>query len=819
MSTRGRPPRASPCIIPGRLRAQGSLVPEPAKNRTVPEWAWIAGVLTVALVLRLIYVFQVGRSSLVRPVDLDPGFYYDWAKEIAAGNWIGKDPFVQSPLYAYLLGLLMKVLGDDVVRILVVQSLLGCATVLLTWYAGRRLLGGAHGLLAAAILAVYGPFVFFEGMVMKTFLSPLLTILLVILFDLLRERAAASGPPAAAGPAAAAGPPAAAGPGAAPPGVARIATVTGAAYGLTTLDRDNFILLAPALALLALWLGGGFRRAGWRMAGAFTLGTVLVIAPVTLRNWVVSKEFVLLTTGGGEVFFTGNNADANGLYVPPAFVRPDPKYEHADFVERASEIAGRPLSPMQSSWFWFKQGLAFIASEPLSWLRLLWRKTVHFWNFYELPDNLNYDILQVFSPLLDALNVRLPPGGWPTLALPIGGGRWAQSRLHLFATFGTIAPLGLLGIYLTRGAWRRLLPLYVLLFGYMGTVLLFFNFSRFRVPVVPILALFAAASLMVIGGALARCGALALALLKRSGDLIERARALRPRPPQAIAAALFALLLLAINLELPRGVVPAIEQALLLGNAYYEESQPEKALSYYRMGLAYLGEGGPAGERLLRRQNPGLSLEALKEELETESVARGPQFKGMHIGIHHGIGIALVQQATALLDRGDRARALPLLDQAIAQFSESLRIAPAYLLSHRKMARAYALKGDAAAAVELLTRAADLWPEDLDVRFEIAELLHNRGDHRAAMRHLDEARLYNKSMGDRELARLRFYRGLIFFRGLEEPGKALYDLESALALDPGMPQAGEVRETILALRARGIQPIPDEDKPAAPSGP
>jgi tetratricopeptide (TPR) repeat protein len=796
-------------------------VPESSKHRGIPEWAWLAGVLIVALALRLIYVFQVGRSTLVRPDDLDPGFYYDWAKEIASGNWLGHAPFVQSPLYAYLLALLMKVFGDDVVRLLVVQAIAGCGTVLLTWYAGRRLLGPAHGLLAAGILAIYGPFIFFEGMVMKTFLSPPLTILLVILFDRVRERGApiaaagtaAEPTPTGGAPAPAAGVPAPAGPAnaaLAQAGATRLAGITGAVYGLATLDRDNFILMAPMLALLALWLGGGPNRTGWRAAGAFTLGTVLVIAPVTLRNWIVAKEFVLLTTGGGEVFFIGNNADANGLYVPPPFVRPDPKYEHADFVSRASEIAGRPLSPMQSSWFWFRQGMAFIAEHPLAWARLLWRKGVHFWNYYELPDNLNYDILQQFSPLLGSLNARLPPRGWPTLALPLGAGRWAESRLHFYATFGTLAPLGLLGIWLTRRGWRRLVPLYVLLFGYMGTVLLFFNFSRFRVPVVPILALFAAESLAVLGGGLRRAGRFALALLKRSGDLVERARALRPGARQVATGGLFAVVLLGLNLELPRGVVPAIEEALLLGNAYYAEGQPETALRHYSTGLALLGEGGPAGEQYLRLRHPGIDLAALKEELEAEAVARGPQFKGMHIGIHHGIGIALVQQASALLEAGDRARAMPLLDQAIGQFAEALKLAPAYLLSHRKIARAHALKGDNAGAIEWLRRAADLWPDDLETRFELAELLHQGGDQRGALRQLDEARAYNKSMDDVQLARMHVYRGLVFLRGLNEPGKALYAFERALEIDPRVAQADELRRTVLELRARGLHPVADE---------
>src|SRR5260221_1197388 len=226
--------------------------------KTWRRWIPVAGLALLALALRLAYVWQIRGSSLVIPEELDPAFYYNWAKEIAGGSWLGKGPFVQSPLYAYLLGLLMKLIGSRLTGILVVQSVVGCGTVLLTWYAGRRLLGPLQGLIAGLIVALYGPFIFYEGMVMKTFLSPFLTILLLVLLD----RASALAREADARPA------------------DRAFAVAGALFGLTTLDRDNFILLAPALAALTLFLGGGAGRRGIRAAGAFTLGAVLLIAPV-----------------------------------------------------------------------------------------------------------------------------------------------------------------------------------------------------------------------------------------------------------------------------------------------------------------------------------------------------------------------------------------------------------------------------------------------------------------------------------------------------------------------------------------------------------
>jgi tetratricopeptide (TPR) repeat protein len=779
------------------------------KRQQILEWVAVAAVVTLALVLRLVYVFQVKDTSLVAPEDLDPGFYYQWAKEIAGGNWLGKEPFVQSPLYAYLLGLWIAIAGPAVGPILVVQGIAGALTVFLTYVAGRRFLGHGHGLLAALLVALYAPFLFFEGMVMKSWLSPLLTILLVLVLDAARASNAAA-PDADA---------ATAGSAVAPARSLRLFGFAGALYGLATLDRDNFILLAPVMALLALWLAGGWSRRGLRAAGAFTLGTVLLIVPVTLRNWAVSGEFVLLTTGGGEVFFIGNNEDANGLYVPPPFVRPDPKYEHADFVARASEIAGGDLTPMQSSWFWFREGMKFIAGEPLRWLGLQWWKTIHFWNFFELPDNLDYQILQEFSPLLGALNATVPPPRWPTLSLPIGDGRWAAVRLHLFSTFGTLAPLGLLGIWMTRREWRRLVLLYVLLFGYMATVLLFFNFGRFRVPVVPILALFAAAPLHRFCLWLRDGLRLLVGMAARAGDLPARARTLLPGRSAGVAVAVLLPPLLWINLERPRGVVPALEQALTAGNAYYAQQEWDKALQRYMLGLILLGEvPGEAGEQLIARFGPEVTREALLKELETEAVARGPQFKGMHLGIHHGIGIALLQSASARLDKGDRAGGMNQLDQAIAQFQEALRIAPAYLLSHRKMARAHALKGDPAEAIEWLTKAAELWPEDLPTRFELSEQLFHQREFAAALRQMDEARQYNKGVAGRDLAQIYFYRGLIYQRGLDQPGKALYDYERALATDPGLPQADDLRREVLALRARGIQPLSDEAALTPPAG-
>ncbi|MCI0655885.1 MAG: glycosyltransferase family 39 protein, partial [Acidobacteria bacterium] len=430
----------------------------PSPRRRLAAWlqekptTWVWMVAGLALLLRLVYVYQLSKTPFYYPDRLDPLFYFNWAREIAAGHWIGDKIFVQSPLYAYVVAVFLKLLGEG--RLFQwglhgFQVLAGVCTCLLMIRIARRVASQREAFLTGLLVACYGPFLFYEGMVMKTFLSTFLTVYLVDL--LLRSEGTRN----------------------------RRVIAAGFVFALTSLVRDNFILLFPLL------LAGFFLafpplslRQKVKACAFFSLGAALGILPVTARNYAVGKEFALLTTGGGEVFYIGNNADANGRYLPPPFIHATPEEEHDDFIAKAGELSGRKLTPGESSAFWLRQGLAWIGQNPGAWLKLLWRKTVIFWNAYELPDNYNYyEIRQLLlSPVsLAGLLLFFP--------------------LRLI-TFSLVAPLGLLGIVLSWRRWRALVWVYLILFGYMGTVLLFFNFSRFRVPIVPFLCLFAGTTLL-----------------------------------------------------------------------------------------------------------------------------------------------------------------------------------------------------------------------------------------------------------------------------------------------------------------------------------
>lgn len=85
----------------------------------------------------------------------------------------------------------------------------------------------------------------------------------------------------------------------------RLITVllAGAMIGLSCWLRSNALLLAPLLAVALLFLVERGKR--WRYSAALVAGTIIVIAPITIRNWVVYGHFIPLSIGSGITLIEG----------------------------------------------------------------------------------------------------------------------------------------------------------------------------------------------------------------------------------------------------------------------------------------------------------------------------------------------------------------------------------------------------------------------------------------------------------------------------------------------------------------------------------
>ena len=86
-----------------------------APRPSAPDAPWfrgaLAGVFAVALLVRLLHVWQIRRAPFFDVLMGDARGYDAWARRLAAGDWIGRDVFYQAPLYPYFLGVVYSIAG------------------------------------------------------------------------------------------------------------------------------------------------------------------------------------------------------------------------------------------------------------------------------------------------------------------------------------------------------------------------------------------------------------------------------------------------------------------------------------------------------------------------------------------------------------------------------------------------------------------------------------------------------------------------------------------------------------------------------------
>ncbi|MFQ5658735.1 MAG: tetratricopeptide repeat protein, partial [Candidatus Methylomirabilales bacterium] len=315
----------------------------------------------------------------------------------------GDGAYWQAPLYPYLLGVYFALFGEHWLGLVLVQVLLGVATVLLTWRVGTRLGGSRVGMIAGLLVALYPPLLFFESIFLGTTLE--VTVGTLALLAVVRASEGAN---------------------------LRDWALAGAALGLACLARPNFLLVA-AVAWLPVWLNN--RQVGGCPLKALTAygGALGVcILPVTLRNLLVGGQFVLISASGPETFRIGNSYDSVAL----GFLYPQ-----------------EPLMPLTSLAFWKHLGT----------------KAALFWWGFEPAQNVNFYLGREFSPLL------------------------AVTPL----TFFVVIPLAVLGAYAIRDQWKRFAPVGLFVGAYYVSIILFFVIARFRLPLIPPLAIVSAAALSV----------------------------------------------------------------------------------------------------------------------------------------------------------------------------------------------------------------------------------------------------------------------------------------------------------------------------------
>jgi Flp pilus assembly protein TadD/4-amino-4-deoxy-L-arabinose transferase-like glycosyltransferase len=628
-------------------------------------WIQLTILASVALVVRLIHLAFIQHSPLSHLLVGDAQAYDRWAQQIAAGDWFGRGVFYQAPLYPYFLGLIYAVAGHHLRVVRLVQMILGalgCAALAL---AGRALVSRRAGLMAGWMLALYPPAIFFDGLIQKSALD--LPLLAIALWCLARARPRRTNP------------------------TWPWPWLAGVALGLLMLSRENALVFVFGAVL---WLGvpargyaNQYRRIIATLA-IFCFGLVLVLAPVLVRNKVVGGEFHLTTSQFGPNFYIGNHAGADGLYQPLRFGRGDAAYEQADARDLAQQRLGRPLSPGEVSAYWTHQALTFITHEPIAYLKLLGRKTLLMFNAVEITDTEGLYAWSDVSPVLRWL-------GW-----------WGMGLLLPLAGFGLVA------------GWRRLKHswLILLLAGVYGvSVIAFYVFARYRLPVVPLLMLIAAAGLVRLpwlwrhrhrATLMAGVGVMVLAAILAWLPLVSRDQ------QRAISYANFAR---AFQSSQP----PKVEQA----RTYYRKAMamaPTYAGAPYNLGVLLLAEHQPAAALPLLEQ-------AVREQPDSPDMLNQLGLARMATGDIAG-AVAVYEQAVKLSpdfaeahnNLGVALARLGRLDEARVHDEKAIALDPSMVQAHNNLGIVQARLGQLPAAIESFEHALRLDPGNSEAKANLA---------------------------------------------------------------------------------------------------
>jgi tetratricopeptide (TPR) repeat protein len=410
----------------------------PGPDESWERLRWFGLVTGLALALRVGAIVPLVGTPLLDTVMGDALNYVARARLIAEGDWIGSEVFYQAPLYHYFIGTLYSLFGYDHLAVRGVQIVLGSVSCGLLTLAGWRWLSKPVGILAGVMLAIHAPAIFADLTLQKSVLDIFFVCLLLFLLGGVIDRP-----------------------------TLRRCIALGATLGVFGLSRENALVWAVVIAPWLWLLPAGTRNERLVRSACFAAGIALVLTPVALRNWTINGELHLTTSQFGHNFYIGNNEAADGTYRPLIARRADPRIEQQDAIDLAERATGRPLTPAEVSAFYTDKALDYIRAEPLDWAGLMARKLALAVNAVEWVDTKDQYSFGARSPVL-----------------------WLADRvLH----FGILAPLGLLGLWVTWPERRRLWLLHLLFLSYTGTLLLFYIFGRYRLPTTPIVMLFAAA--------------------------------------------------------------------------------------------------------------------------------------------------------------------------------------------------------------------------------------------------------------------------------------------------------------------------------------
>jgi 4-amino-4-deoxy-L-arabinose transferase-like glycosyltransferase len=425
---------------------------------TKKDVKWFLAVFFVAYLVRLIFILELKDNYLFyfHPV-IDAASAHKAAINIANGDLFNKNVFIwQAPFYSYFLALVYKlasfmqgVTEHKTIHIVkMLQILIGSINCLLVSYIGMKFINRPVGILAGFIAALYGPFMVFEadltGVVVHIFFN--LCSLILLLKAVEKKNSL-------------------------------LFLAAGGTIGLSALTVPNIMLFLPAAFFWAFYClektdnvyqNPFLQRKNWYLSSLIIAGCLIVILPWTARNYFIEKTFIFISPNGGLNFFIGNNPD----YEKTVNIRPGAEWD----ILMSMPVVEAGVRYAESSNYYLRKSWEFIKDKPYDYSLLMLKKLYLFWHGEEVKRNQDMYTHREFSALFSSLV-------WKNIvAFP----------------FGIIGPLSIIGIMLAIRNKETPLLFIIFILIYMLSIILFFITDRYRIPVMPLLILYASYTLVAL---------------------------------------------------------------------------------------------------------------------------------------------------------------------------------------------------------------------------------------------------------------------------------------------------------------------------------
>lgn len=413
--------------------------------------------LAALVAYRLVYHSFYVREVPFAVATFSDGRQYELAAlDILAAPPLGTKPFYLQGLYAYVMAVPMAIEPWVSLALLLQLAVAGLAA----WgffRATSHWLGRHRAGWATLVLLAYPGLAFYENKVLTAALAVATTVFVLVAMARVEAR----------------------------PRLSRMAMV-GCALGLAVLARPNAAIAIPFVLWAIVLVARDAAMPRVKALSAVGLGVALTLAPMSLRNGVVTESFTVFPAhGGGTSFYIGNNRQARGVWNDAGgLLSGDVGQERRELVTRlgieetteAREAAaiGRAL---------YRRAFAEIGEDPGRWVWLTMRKLWLVLGNDELTQDYDWYGEQDMLP-------------------------WAH---RVPVPFGVVVVLGCLG---ALGLRRRLLPsasgdpgdedaprsrdlrplawtLAGLVCAVLGANLVYFTSSQHRLPLVVPLALLA----------------------------------------------------------------------------------------------------------------------------------------------------------------------------------------------------------------------------------------------------------------------------------------------------------------------------------------